>query len=471
MEKIVQVIKPTQNVLQSETLNMPTAKRRVAAYARVSTEQEEQANSYAAQIDYYTNYIRKRPDWEFVEVYADEGKSGTTTKFRKGFNRMMEDALSGKIDLIVTKSVSRFARNTVDTLVAVRKLKEHNVECYFEKESIFTMDSKGELLITIMSSMAQEESRNISENIRWGQQRSFANGKVAIPFKHFLGYRKGADGLPEIVEEEAKTVRKIYGMFLEGLPSGTIAKKLTEEKLITPGGKLKWTKSTVDSILSNEKYYGAALMQKTYSQDFLNKKRKKNMGELPKYFVEHSHPGIISKAVFEAVQEEIERRKKRKLHVVYVNYLSGKLVCGVCGSVFGAKVWNSTSVHRRTIWSCNKKYVTRYGGARGAQCTSPHVTEAQVREKFLKAINKFLEGKEEVLANCQIAIEAVKDTSKLDADLIEMTEEIAGLEQSISSVNILPGFDEKVWLALVDQAQVQENGDIVFLLKNGERIG
>ena len=189
-------------------------KRRVAAYARVSTDSEEQLTSYEAQVDYYTKYIRSKPEWEFVKVYTDEGITAVNTKKRDGFNAMVADALAGKIDLIVTKSISRFARNTVDSLVTVRTLKEHGTEVYFEKENIFTFDSKGELLITIMSSLAQEESRSISENVTWGQRKRFADGKVSLPYKQFLGYRRGEDDLPEIVPEEAEVVRKIYSLFI-----------------------------------------------------------------------------------------------------------------------------------------------------------------------------------------------------------------------------------------------------------------
>ncbi len=189
-------------------------KRRVAGYARVSTDHEEQQTSYEAQVDYYTSYIKGREDWEFVSVYTDEGISATSTTKRSGFNKMVEDALAGHIDLIITKSVSRFARNTVDSLTTIRKLKEHKVECYFEKENIWTFDSKGELLLTIMSSLAQEESRSISENVTWGQRKRFADGKVTVPFKRFLGYDRGEDGNLVINEEQAEIVRKIYGMFL-----------------------------------------------------------------------------------------------------------------------------------------------------------------------------------------------------------------------------------------------------------------
>ena len=218
----VTVIPSTINPI-TRIAHTSVAKRRVAGYARVSTDIEEQLTSYEAQVDYYTRYIRSRPEWEFVAVYTDEGISATNTKKRDGFNRMVQDALDGKIDLIVTKSVSRFARNTVDSLTTVRKLKEKGVEVYFEKENIWTLDSKGELLITIMSSLAQEESRSISENVTWGQRKRFADGKISIPYGQFLGYRKGANGLPEIVPEEAEIVKSIYRMFIEGKTTNAIA--------------------------------------------------------------------------------------------------------------------------------------------------------------------------------------------------------------------------------------------------------
>lgn len=209
------VIPATMNIKAQSYV--PIFKKRVAAYARVSTDSEEQLSSYAAQVSYYTDFIKNNENWDYVNVYTDEGISATNTKHRDGFNKMIADALAGKIDLIITKSVSRFARNTVDTLTTVRKLKEKGVEVYFEKENIYTMDSKGELLITIMSSLAQEESRSISENVTWGQRKRFADGKINIPYKNFLGYEKGEDGLPKIVEKEAKIIRLIYRMFLEGI--------------------------------------------------------------------------------------------------------------------------------------------------------------------------------------------------------------------------------------------------------------
>ena len=213
------------------------AKRRVAAYARVSTDRDEQFTSYEAQIDYYTNYIRSRPDWEFVSVYSDEGKTGCNTRKREGFKNMVDDALDGKIDLIVTKSVSRFARNTVDSLTTIRTLKDKGVEVYFEKENIWTFDGKGELMLTIMSSLAQEESRSISENCTWGQRKRFADGKVTVPFKRFLGYDRGPDGNLVLNKDEAVIIRRIYSMFLQGMTPHGIAARLTADGIKSPGGK------------------------------------------------------------------------------------------------------------------------------------------------------------------------------------------------------------------------------------------
>ncbi|MBR1444830.1 MAG: recombinase family protein, partial [Firmicutes bacterium] len=226
-------------------------KRRVCAYARVSTDHEEQLTSYEAQVDYYTKYIKSREDWEFVSVYADEGVTGCNTAKREGFKKMVDDALSGKIDLIITKSVSRFARNTVDSLTTIRKLKDNKVECYFEKENIWTFDGRGELLLTIMSSLAQEESRSISENCTWGQRKRFQDGKVSVPFKSFLGYDRGDDGNLVINEGQAKVVRRIFGMFLQGKTKSAIAKSLTADGIPTPMGKTKWYSNVVENILTN----------------------------------------------------------------------------------------------------------------------------------------------------------------------------------------------------------------------------
>ena len=269
---------------------------------------------------------------------------------------MIQDALEGKIDLIITKSVSRFARNTVDSLVTVRKLKEKGVEVYFEKENIYTLDSKGELLITIMSSLAQEESRSISENVTWGQRKRFADGKVTLPYKNFLGYKKGDDGLPEIVPKEAEIVRLIYKLFIEGKTVNAIANYLMSKNILSPSGKQTWRTSTIESILTNEKYKGSAILQKKFTVDFLQKKMKVNEGEVPQYKVEESHPAIIHPEEWELVQLEMKRRKASGKHHNSSSPFSAKLICGDCGEFYGSKVWHSNSKYKRTIWQCNNKF-------------------------------------------------------------------------------------------------------------------
>lgn len=389
-------------------------KRRVAGYARVSTDHDDQFTSYAAQVDYYTNYIKGRNDWEFVEVYTDEGITGTSTKHREGFKQMIADALDGKIDLIVTKSVSRFARNTVDSLTTIRQLKEAGVEVYFEKENIWTLDGKGELLLTIMSSLAQEESRSISENCTWGQRKRFADGKISVPFQRFLGYDRGADGNLVVNREQAVIVKRIYSLFLQGMTYHGIADTLTKDGIPTPGGKKKWSISTVKSILSNEKYKGDALLQKSYTVDFLTKKTKVNKGEIPQYYVEDNHEAIIDPEVFEMVQREMAKRGKGKKYHSGVHAFSTKIKCGECGSWYGSKVWHSNSKYRKTIWQCNHKFD---GDCR---CQTPHLTDEEIQLYFLSAVNKLLATKTAVIANGREMPALLFDTTELEAEQTQL---------------------------------------------------
>lgn len=415
--KNITVIPATLNLHTGVPKNV-NVKRRVAGYARVSTDSDEQVTSYAAQVDYYTNYIKSKPDWDFVDVYTDEGISGVMTKHRDGFNRMISDALAGKIDLIVTKSVSRFARNTVDSLTTVRKLKEKGVEVYFEKENIYTLDSKGELLITIMSSLAQEESRSISENVTWGQRKRFADGKVSMPYKQFLGYRKGADGLPEIVPEEAELVIRVYKMFMSGKSTSAIARQLTNEGIPTPGRKKVWQKATVDSILTNEKYKGAALLQKKYTVDFLTKTMKVNEGEVPQYYVEDSHPAIIKPEEWEAVQVEMEQRRSKGRRHDCSSPFSGKIFCGDCGGVYGSKTWHSTDKYRRVIWQCNHKYDN------GEKCGTPHLREEDLKDLFVQALGQYMDDPDERMEGLQYVQRTMTDTTFIDADLEETEQKL-----------------------------------------------
>lgn len=379
----VTVIEPILKQAEGGDAADEHTKLRVAAYARVSTEQDEQQNSYEAQVNYYSRYIKSKPDWEFVEVFADEGISGTNTKNRDGFNRMIDLALTGGIDLILTKSISRFARNTVDTLSTVRKLKAVGVEVIFEKENLHTMDPKCEVMLTIMSSLAQEESRSISENVRWGQQKSMQDGNVSMPYSRFLGYRKGPDGRPEIVEEEAKVIREIYDLFLDGKTIGEIASTLTKEGILTPCGKKKWSVSTVESILSNEKYKGDALRQKTYTVDYLTKEKRRNDGDRRQYLIEHSHEPIIQPDVFDRVQEILQERKPNCRRIRNYSPFSGRIICGDCGGCFGRKVWhNRDNSERYFVWYCNERYKGE------EKCKTPILQDNEIKTAFEQVLKK-----------------------------------------------------------------------------------
>ena len=416
MAKKVRTIPATLNRFNSEPVAV-SRKRRVAGYARVSTDREEQATSYEAQMSYYQEYIKGHPDWEFAGMYSDEGITATNTKKRDGFNLMVEDALAGKIDLIVTKSVSRFARNTVDSLTTIRKLKEKGIEVYFEKENIWTLDAKGELMITIMSSLAQEESRSISENTTWGKRKRFADGKGSVSYSTFLGYDKDF----KINEEQADTVRLIYKLFVSGLSLYAVQQELERRGLKSPAGNDRWHVSTIKSILTNEKYRGDALLQKAYTTDFLQKTRKVNNGEIPQYYVEEHHEAIIPPPQFDFVQAELARREKGGRYSG-VSIFSNRIQCGCCGGWYGSKIWHSNDKYRRVVYRCNQKY------RKGVKpCDTPHLTEDQIKQIFLKALNSLVDAKEETIGNLQELIETVCQTDAF-------TTERSGLEQELSII-------------------------------------
>lgn len=328
-------------------------------------------------------------------IYADEGISGTNTKKREQFNKMIEDCKAGKIDMVITKSISRFARNTLDCLNYVRLFKDLGIGVIFEKENINSLDSKGEVLLTILSSLAQDESRSISENSTWGIRRRFEQGKVHVNQTKFLGYDKDENGDLVINEKQAKIVRRIYNDFLDGKGPNRIAKDLEKEKVPKWDGTYKWYESSIRKMLSNEKYKGDALLQKTYTVDFLSKKRAENDGDVPQYYVENSHPAIIDKETWEAVQLEMERRsayaEKHGIQKVDKNPFSGRVICGVCGRAYGRKVWNSTDERlRRIIWRCNNKYVVK--GDKG--CGSKHIDDQLLYVAFVNIFNAMVENKE-----------------------------------------------------------------------------
>jgi DNA invertase Pin-like site-specific DNA recombinase len=402
---------PAKKIIINNRNNPHSTKRRVAGYARVSTDSDEQFTSYEAQIEYYTDFIKSRPDWEFIKVYTDEGVSGTSTNRREGFKQMINDALLGEIDLIVTKSVSRFARNTVDSLTTIRMLKEKNVECYFEKENIWTFDGKGELLITIMSSIAQEESRSISENTTWGKRKQAKDGKVSVPYSNFLGYDKGPDGNMVVNEEQAELVRLIYALFLQGKSPNGIAEILTEKNIPSPGRGKQWVSSCIKSILQNEKYIGDALLQKSFTVDFLTHKQKVNEGEVPQYYVEDHHEPIVSKEMFALVQTEMKRRDGMPGRRNRRRMLSGRILCAQCGSWFGEKKWHPNSKYQKVVWQCNGKYDKAH-----SQCTSGNLIEQDVQRMFVIAVNRLLKDSSNILETQKLVYDTVFDTAGLERE-------------------------------------------------------
>ena len=360
--------KPKVIVIPAAPKNTGPAEQRqlrVAAYCRVSTELEEQESSYEAQVEYYTRKIQETENWKLAGIYADDGKSATNTKKRDDFKAMIKDAESGKIDMILTKSVSRFARNTVDSLLTIRKLKEKNVAVVFEKEGVNTLDGTGEILITILSSLAQEESRNISENTRWGVVRKFEKGKVIVNHNKFMGYTKNENGDLVIVPKEAEIVRLVFRLYLEGYSTGKIAKYLEEQKIKTATGLEKWHDTVVLKMLRNEKYMGDALLQKTYTVDFMTKKKVMNKGIVPQYYVEDDHEAIIPKDLFYRVQEELARRasvnksavtRKKNMKSKYSSEyaLTGILLCGECGQEYRRVTW-ARNGKKKIVWRCSNR--------------------------------------------------------------------------------------------------------------------
>jgi len=398
-------------------------KKRLAGYARVSSGSEEQESSFAAQVDYYTKKIQENPEWEFVGIYADEAVSGLSIKNRPGFQNMIADALDGKIDIILTKSVSRLSRNTADNLEAIRALKEKGVEIRFEKENINSLDGQGELLLTIMASIAQEEARSLSLNVTWGQRKRFSDGKVSMPYARFLGYEKGPDGIPRIVESEAKTVRWIYRQYLNGMTVRDICRALTAQGTPTPGGKTQWAVSTVMSILQNEKYAGNALLQKKFTIDYLSKRSIKNEGQVPQYFVTDSHPGIISPDMFDMVQAEIARNRERGKARSNASCFSDRIFCGACGEAFGPKTWNANDKYRRVVWQCNSKYRER--GV--PKCQTTHLTEEQIKKAYVDTYNQIIADRERYISALDRILGLLADTAALDDEAQTLGERSAGL--------------------------------------------
>ncbi|MEA5094962.1 MAG: recombinase family protein [Sedimentibacter saalensis] len=400
-KKTVAIIPP--QVKYDKHVRVEQKKLRVAAYCRVSTLLEQQEGSYEAQVDYYTEKVNSNPNWKCAGIFADDGKSATQTKKRDDFNAMIDACMAGKVDLVLTKSVSRFARNTVDALQYIRKLKEKNIPVIFEKEGVNTMESGGELLITILSSQAQEESRNISENTRWGLTRRFENGIISVNHKKFLGYTKDEDGNLVVVPEEAVIVKRIFREYLEGSSILQIAKGLEADGIITVTGLDHWHPGTINNMLSNEKFCGDVCMQKTYTIDFLTKKKVKNEGYAPQYYIEDNHEAIIPKELFHQVQVEKARRaslnkaavtrktnkaKKEKSKYSSKYVLTELMVCAECGHAYRRQTWSKYG-KKSAVWRCED----RLKNGTSSKCkNSPTLKEEQLHDAIMNAINDVVEN-------------------------------------------------------------------------------
>ena len=413
--------------------------KRVAAYCRVSTDSEEQLTSYTTQKKVYTEMIAARPDWELAGIYADEGISGTRADKRPQFQKMIKDCFAGKIDYIVTKSVSRFARNTVDCLEHVRILKNRGIGIFFEEQNIDTLSIDSELYLVIYAGFAQSESESMSKNITWAYRKRFEDGKVLMQYKSMLGYRKGADGEPEIVPEEAKIVTRIFDMFLSGQTVRAISEQLRSEKIHIPGKNFSFSHVMVYNILRNEKYCGDSILQKTITVDCISKTRRDNMGEAPMYYVQNSHPAIISRETYHMTQAEIARRKtlapaseKKAVTVAgkYSKYaLSEVLVCGECGSRYRRVTW--TSGGKRVVWRCSN----RLENGKKYCKMSLTVKEESLHAAIVRAINKFnSQDHAAYLALMKATIGEALGIQAETAEIDELKRRIDALNQKMVSI-------------------------------------
>ena len=414
--------------------------KRVAAYCRVSTKQEEQLNSYETQVRYYTDRINREPGWKLAGIYADKGITGTSMKKRDEFNKLIRQCKRGKVDMIIVKSISRFARNTLDCLKITRMLRELKVDVYFEEQNLHSIDPSSEFYISIYGSVAQSESENISHNVTWGKARSAKEGNVFFAYKSFLGYRRGADGKPEIDPEQANTVRRIYDRFLAGDSLQQIANGLTADGIPTPMGRTVWQASVVQSILSNEKYKGDALLGKTYVEDCISKKVKVNAGERPQYYVENNHPAIIDAATFSRVQEELARRaSKRKVKQTGTTTEQGKycgkyaltelLICGECGTPYRRCTW-TVGGKKRIVWRC----INRLDYGKKYCHHSPTMEEAPLQNAIMDAVLKTAQIDPNILQTLKQHIRLGLGAGAGEDKSVEIQIRIAQIDQEFKSL-------------------------------------
>jgi len=418
-------------------------------------------------VRYYTTFINENPLYEYAGTYADEGISATNTKKRDDFNRMIADYRAGKIDMIITKSISRFARNTLDCLNYMRELKELGIGIIFEKENINTLDAKGEVLLTILSSLAQDESRSISENSTWGIRRRFETGQHKMSTRRFLGYDTDEDGKLVINHPQAEVVKRLFEDYLSGKTVDYIKRIFEKEGLKNWDGGTKWQATTLASMIKKEKFKGDALLQKSYTVDFLTKKRVKNEGEIQKYYVEDDHDAIIEPWVWECVQLETERRKRYMQehgtnsysHNTENNPFASKIVCGNCDKVFARKGWQSRSGDIRRVWQCSERYKVK--GVMG--CSNRHVEESTLEKAFVMAWNSVLENRESFLQKWE---EMAKSEDLLLAYRAQ------DFTQIVKGAEPLEKMEIGLMLRVLNCIKIFEDGTlmVVFFRGNGNRM-
>ena len=434
--KIVREIKPTP-VLQARTKNH---RLRVAAYCRVSTDHEEQETSIENQITYYENLIRSKPEWEYAGVFYDDGISGTQDDNRPGFMELIRLCKKGKVDLILVKSLSRFSRNTLQCISYIRMLKERGITVRFEKEGLDTSMATSEIYFTWTSAFAQGESESLSNNVKWGIRKGFAQGKFPFPYKSMLGYRKSSDGTPEIVPEEAEHVRLIFRLFLLGRSLRQIKEALERRDILTPKGNREWSLTTIENILRNEKYMGDVLLQKTFTPDFLTKKKKKNNGELTQYYITDNHPAIIGREDFLQTQAELTRRagkkkvSKKKTKSALGKYcskyaLSERLVCGECGSMYRRVMWTRKD-GKKPMWRCINRleFGTQY-------CKhSPSLPEGPLHQAILACIQKVAGNREDILQSLREVRDNLLAFPDTNASTFSLQQKIDQLQQEMAAL-------------------------------------
>lgn len=431
---------------------------RVAAYCRVSTDDEEQLTSYEARQNHYTDKIMTNKNWTMAGIFADEGITGTLARKRPEFLRMIRLCKQKKIDMILVKSISRFARNTVDCLNYVRALRALGIAVVFEKENINTLESDSEMLITMLGAFVQAESESLSANVRWGKRQAMREGRVYLQYDSWYGYEKGEDGKPKIIPEQAKVVLEMGDRYLAGASLRMLKEWLESSGIPNVRGEVKWTLTAIRNILINEKYCGDVLLQKTFVSDCISKKVVRNTGQLPMYLIQNHHEGIVSREKFNAVQAEMARRNaarspsKKNAPTGLTSYtskyaLSDRLVCGECGTLYRRCLWNKSG-RKRAVWRCVSRvdYGTRY-------ChNSPTLDEEALHKAILAAINSAMGHKDGLLR---------KITGNMERELVLIPNEsrsISEIEQRLAEISTET-------MAIVAEAEENSEGDYTGILK------